>query len=314
VTDRLAQDCSVLIVDVAGSVKLRREIGDVAAGRQVLHLLDSIIAAARERGVSFIKAYGDDVLAVFEHDAIVSAAEVAIHAQRLAHNMGLQLYAGFHRGDVQFRQTDGHADAVGQTINFVARLHKLTEDAPGQIFIVEETLALLPEKYRSLAQPFGQRMLKGLGKFGIWTLGWQASDARTSTVFAGSGAAGSLASLLVLKHRDRITQLAGDERKHRFGRSPQCELPIADPELRISTMHLVVDCIDGYWFVQDISRNGSWMKSGDTEMQLPYCQKAMLPISGSITLGRPSSQDPARQFTIDFSIATAAASEAATRS
>ncbi|MDB5970844.1 MAG: hypothetical protein JWQ90_3294 [Hydrocarboniphaga sp.] len=96
----------------------------------------------------------------------------------------------------------------------------------------------------------------------------------------------------------------GDEKKHRLGRGPACELPIADPELRISTTHLVVDCIDGYWFVQDISRNGSWLLSADSahEMQMPYCQRAMLPQSGSLSLGRPASLDPAQQFSVRFRI------------
>ncbi|MDB5970843.1 MAG: hypothetical protein JWQ90_3293 [Hydrocarboniphaga sp.] len=80
-TDRLAQDCSVLLIDVAGSVQLRRDVGEVAAGRQIMHLLDSAIATARAHGASFIKAYGDDMLAIFENDAIAAAANVAILAR-----------------------------------------------------------------------------------------------------------------------------------------------------------------------------------------------------------------------------------------
>lgn len=302
-SDRLAPNCGVLIIDVAGSVRLRRELGEVAAGRQIMHLLDSIIAAARARGASFIKAYGDDVLAIFEQDAIPAASEVAVQAQQLAQEMGLQLYAGFHRGDVQFRLTDGHLDAIGQTINFVARLHKLTEDAPGQIFIVEESIPELPARLRDLVQPFGQRSLKGLGRYNVWTLNWRAADTCTSTVYASGPAPGAQGSMLTIGHGERRLSWTGDDNKHRVGRGSACELSIADPQLRISTMHLVIDCIDGYWFVQDISRNGTWLSGDDgQELQLPYCQKAMLPQSGRLSLGRPAAQDPEQRYCLQFAI------------
>lgn len=66
--------CGVLIVDIAGSVKLRKELGEVAAGRQIHHLLDTLIGAARRCGATFIKAYGDDMLAVFEEAQLPATA------------------------------------------------------------------------------------------------------------------------------------------------------------------------------------------------------------------------------------------------
>jgi hypothetical protein len=298
-------------------VKLRREIGDVAAGRQLLHLLDSASSPpARTRRQLHQGLWRRRARDLRERRNSVSAGEVAVQAQQLAQEMGLQLYAGFHRGDVQFRQTDGHLDAIGQTINFVARLHKLTEDAPGQIFIVEETIAELPARLRDLVQPFGQRSLKGLGRYNIWTLNWRAADTCTSTVYASGPAPGTLGSSLTLQHGDLKLSWFGDDKKHRLGRGSGCELPIADAELRISTTHLVIDCIDGYWFVQDISRNGSWLSGDDGhELQLPYCQKAMLPRSGRLSLGRPASLDPAQRYCVQFTIeAISAANEPATRS
>ena len=60
--------CAALIVDIAGTVALRSQLGDDAAGRRIRKLLEAIIATSREYRGEFIKSYGDDVLAIFEHD------------------------------------------------------------------------------------------------------------------------------------------------------------------------------------------------------------------------------------------------------
>ncbi|MCX7072173.1 MAG: FHA domain-containing protein [Gammaproteobacteria bacterium] len=297
--------CGVLIVDIAGSVKLRKELGEVAAGRQIHHLLDSLITAARGCGATFIKAYGDDMLAVFEEAQLAATAELAILAQKLAADVGLRLYAGFHFGPVHFRLTDGHQDAVGQTINFVARLHKLAEDAPGQIFLLEETLGRLPDPLRALAMPFGSRSLKGLGRFNVWTLGWQSQDAPTATVFAAERGVAPSSTVLHLRHGPTTLSWQSHDRKMIIGRGSACDLPVADAALRVSSTHATIECIDDCWFLQDISRNGTWLKDGSDgrDTLLPYCQKMTLPASGSLSVGRPFADDPAGEFMLHFEIA-----------
>src|SRR5687767_9365475 len=138
-------DCTVLIVDIAGSVALRKNAGEAEAGRVIQTLIADMIAVARERGGFFIKSYGDDVLTTFEGpDQAGNAAQAAIEAQRLAENAGLQLYAGLYAGPVEFSETMGHPVATGQSVNLAARLHKLTEDAPGRIFVSAEFVKMLP--------------------------------------------------------------------------------------------------------------------------------------------------------------------------
>jgi class 3 adenylate cyclase len=300
--------CGVLIVDIAGSTQLRAELGDAAAGRQLHFLLDSIIATARDRGASFIKAYGDDVLAVFERDIVATTAEVAILAQQLAARAGLRLYAGFHFGPVQFRQTDGHPDVTGQTINFVARLHKLAEDVPGQIFMLEDSVPLLNDLLRMHALPFGLRTLKGIGQFSVWTLGWQ-SDATdgataTATAFMPDLANNRSAMLLTLRQGATTLRIKASSRKLIVGRGENCELRIDDPERRVSATHLSFESIDGQWLLQDVSRNGTWMLDarGLSETLLPYCQKALVPEAGSLSLGRPFADDAAGRYRIDFTV------------
>ena len=189
------------------------------------------------------------MLAVFEQDQVAATAEIAIKAQRLASEVGLRLYAGFHFGPVQFRLTDGHPDAVGQTINFVARLHKMAEDAPGQIFLLEESLSQLPHALRTQAMPFGNRSLKGLGKFNVWTLGWQSQNAPTATVLAAERETAISSTTLHLRHGDNSLTCLSQDRKKLIGRGNTCDLVVPDPELKVSSTHATIECIDDCWFL-----------------------------------------------------------------
>ncbi len=291
----------MLIVDIAGSVRLRDRIGDAAAERQIRHLLDQVIAASRENGGEFVKSYGDDMMAIYEVDPVNSAAATAIAAQRLAQASGLEMYAGLHVGPVEFRITMGHPDAVGMTVSLAARLHKLTEGAPGRIFMTEEWVSALSMEHKTRAHLFGPRDLKGLGNVNIWTLDWQDNNDSTGTYMAPVQLVTSRFKPLVLRH-------AGGELGLKewgtvlIGRGKECALRIFDPESRISTTHLQLEFNAGCWFAQDISRNGTWMRDLNTgEVQLlPYCNKAMLPKRGDLCLGRSHLDDPDRQFTISF--------------
>jgi DNA-binding winged helix-turn-helix (wHTH) protein len=301
---RLRQ-CAVLIVDISGTVGLRSQLGDAAAGRRIRLLLEAIIEAARQRGGEFIKSYGDDVMAIFERDALASAAHTAIAAQRLARQAGLQLYAGFHAGAVEFRQTMGHPDAVGLTVNFAARLHKLTEGAPGRIFLAEASVPALPAALRACTSRYGLRELRGIGEAGICTLDWEDAASATATVFdAGREPAGGASALLLGHGARELRRQPGDE-PCLVGRGRECGLRVPDPEPRVSSTHLLFEHAAGRWFVQDISRNGTWLRDGRSgeESRLPNCKQATLPRSGLLCLGRPFADDPEGLYTLRFAIA-----------
>jgi DNA-binding winged helix-turn-helix (wHTH) protein len=296
--------CAVLIVDIAGTVDLRARLGDAAAGRSIMHLLNAIIAVAGQHGGDFIKSYGDDVLAIFEHDPVNSAARAAIAAQQLAADAGLQLYAGLHSGEVEFRETMGHPDALGLTVNFAARLHKLTEGAPGRIFLAEASVNALAPELRLLATRYGWRDLKGIGAVIIWTLDWHDVMTTTQTLFDSDTTNQSQATALRLRHGTNLLRIVADQRSCFAGRGKDCDLRLSDPESRISSTHLLFEHSAGRWFVQDISRNGTWLRDGRTgeESLLPYCTKGMLPRSGQLCLGRPFTEDVEGRFVVEFEL------------
>ena len=310
-SDSETRDCAVLIVDIAGTVELRRQLGEAVAGARIRTLLADIIAAAKAEGAEFIKSYGDDVMVSFSQEPkIEAAARAAIRAQRLARSAGLQLYAGVHAGDVEFRKTMGHPDAIGQTINITARLHKLTENAPGRIFMTVNQMLKLPEDLQAVSRSFGLHDLKGLGPVEVWTLGWQDDEATPQTVFSRTTADGSKdqnpqAPVLWLQYRSQRLCLRSESPRCVIGRSPDAQLCIMDPEVRVSSQHLQIESASGYWFVQDVSRNGTWLFDGRIQEQstLPKRFPYSLPNSGLLCLGRPFEADPDGDFTVQFELA-----------
>jgi adenylate cyclase len=289
----------VLIVDVADSTRLRTRIGEAAAEQRIRQLLDGIIATARSRRGEFIKSYGDDVLSVFEGHSVAAAADTAITAQRMAASAGLELYAGLHAGPVEFRETMGHPDAVGLTISVAARLHKLT-GAPGRIFMAEEWVGALTPALRTRAKLYGPRELKGVGMVNVWTLDWQDSTLETQVV-PMSAVPTAAPAALTLRHGTRSLRLV-ELRSYTIGRGVESTLSVPDPEPRVSTVHLKIEHSATGWFVEDISRNGTWLRDRGTgeERQLPHINRVMLPRAGELCLGRPFADDPDRLYTVAF--------------
>ncbi len=297
--------CAVLITDIANSMTLRTELGDAVAGPRIRGLLDGIMAAVRSFGGEVIKSYGDDVLAVFERDPISSAAETAIVCQRLADRAGLPIYAGIHAGPVEFRITMGHPDAVGQTVNIAARLHKLREGAPGEIFLTQASVDALAESLRPRAFRFGLRDVKGVGAVSIWTLQWRDLTTTAQTVYQTLSTdipyKPSANPVLVLRHQGRAVKLIAGHVAV-IGRGAHCALQIQDAIPRVSTSHLQLDLQAGRWFAQDISRNGTWLRDSRSaeESLLPHFMRTLLPRSGAFCLGRPFREDPDEMFSLTF--------------
>lgn len=308
-TESELRHCAILIVDIAATVELRSRLGDAAGGERISQLLADIVAVATAEGGEFIKSYGDDVMVIFSQaPKITAAARVAVRAQQLATEAGLQLYAGIHAGEVEFRQTMGHPDALGQAINITARLHKLTPNAPGRIFMLQALKDELSAELQAIATPFGAHELKGLGTVNVWTLDWQDPKMAAQTVFSQdttdefSRAATPTQADLSLAYRSKTRRLKPSNGRFVIGRSEEAQLCVLDPEVRVSSMHLQVESASGHWFVQDVSRNGTWLfdERIQEETTLPKGHPFSLPQKGMLCLGRPFAADPKQNFTVMF--------------
>lgn len=293
------RDCAVLITDIAGAVELRSRLGD-PAGARIRGILDAIIAAARARGGIFIKSYGDDILAVFEREPLAAAAEVAVQAQLLAEASGLRLYAGLHAGPVEFFDSEGRIDVMGQAVNIAARLHKLIDDVPGNIFLAAESVAQLPAEQKARATRFGRRRLKGIGPVEVWTLNWRPDAELDTTMSFGERTGAWTAQALNLRLGQQMLGLPPDAVRRSVGRAAGCTLCVPDAERRVSSTHLLLEFLDGRWFAADVSRNGTWLKERDNVLRLPPGRQFLLPRTGALCLGRPFGQDEGGCFTLEF--------------
>jgi class 3 adenylate cyclase len=300
----VVRDCAVLMTDIAGAVELRSRLGD-PAGARIRDLLDAIIAAARSRGGIFIKSYGDDILAVFEREPLVAAAEVAAQAHQLAEAAGLRLYAGLHAGPVEFFDSDGRTDVMGQAVNIAARLHKLIDDVPGNIFLAAESVKQLPQDLQARATRFGRRRLKGIGQVEVWTLGWRPDAELDCTMSFNDRTGVWPAQTLNLHLGQQILGFPPDGVRRSVGRAAGCTLCVPDAERRVSSTHLLLEFMEGRWFAADVSRNGTWLRDQDSVLRLPPGKQFLLPRSGALCLGRPFGQDAGGGFTLEFRLSGA---------
>lgn len=304
------RNCTVLIVDIAGSVALRETVGELEAGGRIRRLLEELIGIAQSHGGLFLKSYGDDVISTFEgeHDGAALAVEAAIASQRCAEAAGLQLYAGLCSGPVEFIETMGRPDAYGQALNLAARLHKLTEDAPGRIFAPEALVRSLPADLQREASPFGARLIKGYGPMDVWTISWRDHSSTVTFVPSknlGAALAPSRVGTLMVWHRGRSFDLEPDGEPFVIGRAAGCSLQVPDPEPRVSSRHLTVQIDNGLWLAHDISRNGCWVRDERTgeEFALLPGAKTRLPARGAICLGRSFVEDPLGAYVVYFEVA-----------
>ncbi len=111
--------------------------------------------------------------------------------------------------------------------------------------------------------------------------------------------------LLQVSHGDQQRTVLFDGPPVMIGRGKDCTLRVDDPELRVSSMHVLIEHFDGRWFVKDVSRNGSWLEDAASAVrcQLPQSIRVELPARGRLSLGRSFADDPDGRFLIEFGLA-----------
>jgi class 3 adenylate cyclase len=118
---------TVVFTDIVGSTERAREVGD----RRWRDLLDRHDAAAarlaEERGGELVKTTGDGVLAVFDRPG--DGIEFARAFRQEVKGLGLDIRAGLHTGEVEYRG----ADVGGIGVHIGSRI--MDAAAPGEILV-----------------------------------------------------------------------------------------------------------------------------------------------------------------------------------
>jgi class 3 adenylate cyclase len=150
---------TVLFTDIVGSTEMIVEVGE----RRWRDLLDSHDAAVRRQLERFrgreIKTTGDGVLATFDGPARALLCACAI--RDAAAQLGLQIRAGLHAGEIELRDND----VAGMTVHIGQRVQAQAE--PGQV-LVSATVKDLVAGSNIDFEDRGDRQLKGVP--GTWQL------------------------------------------------------------------------------------------------------------------------------------------------
>jgi len=144
---------TILITDIVDSTRRATELG-AAAWRDVVadHNRKAAAAIDRQRG-RLVKTTGDGVLAVF--DGAERAVRAAIGIRNAAADLGLEIRAGVHTGEIQ-ATTD---DVRGVAVHAVARIQAAA--GPGQILASPTVVDLLDGSGLAF-EDAGLHELKGL--------------------------------------------------------------------------------------------------------------------------------------------------------
>jgi class 3 adenylate cyclase len=144
---------TILFVDIVGSTEMVRRLGD-HAWRDLLadHNAAARYVLERYRGVE-IGTIGDGLLATFDSPA--RAVRAAADIGERARDLGLEVRAGLHTGEVE-RAGD---DVRGIAVHHASRV--AGEAGAGQIVVSSATRALLTGSGIAL-EPIGSRTLKGI--------------------------------------------------------------------------------------------------------------------------------------------------------
>jgi class 3 adenylate cyclase len=150
---------TVLFTDIVGSTARAEQVGD-RRWRALLDTHDELAARLVERwGGRLVKTTGDGVLATFEGPGRAIGCAAALREE--LREIGLQIRAGLHIGEVELRGDD----VGGIAVHIAARI--LATAGPGEI-VVSRTVRDLVAGSEVVLQDRGRRRLKGVE--GDWQL------------------------------------------------------------------------------------------------------------------------------------------------
>jgi class 3 adenylate cyclase len=150
---------AVLFTDIVASTERIVEVGE-RRWRDLLDRHDAVLRRQLERfGGREIKTTGDGVLATFDGPA--RAVQCACAIRDAAAQLGLEVRAGVHVGEVELRGPD----IAGMTVHIAARIHARAD--PGEVLVSRTVVDLVTGSHITFTDR-GQHELKGVP--GNWQL------------------------------------------------------------------------------------------------------------------------------------------------
>lgn len=155
--DAMVARRALLVIDVAGSLRITRQLGDLEAYRVLRYLSATLRESQTSNGGRLVRSLGDGFLLSF--DTVEGAIAHAVAAQRGVEelnptNCTIKIRCAVHYGDVL--EADG--DMFGVAIYLAARVANHAHG--GEILLTEEALRGAGEQGLPV-NPFGPTLLPG---------------------------------------------------------------------------------------------------------------------------------------------------------
>jgi len=268
----------VMFVDISGSTRLYKELGDVDAVKRVRGCLNLLCKVIDEHAGRTLKNTGDGLMCDFSHaDEALMAAEAMQLAVQGETEPSLTIHVGCHLGHV----IENSGDLFGDTVNIAARVAGVA--AAGQIIATLETVQTLSQELQAKVRALDSVSVKG------------RSD--TLTVFDylwGRRGELTIVGIPVAKFNGWRLRLAGGGREillDRFskpsaivlGRHSTCEMTVNDPAA--SRQHATIEVRGDKFVLVDHSANGTYVTWEGTAETCLKREEMILPVRGRLGLG-----------------------------
>jgi adenylate cyclase len=289
------RNCVVLFVDISGSSRLYRELGDRTAMGRVRDCLDLLRKVVEEGSGRVIKHIGDGLMCDFvDADGALNAATAMLIAVERAGGgkvSGLRVHVGCHFGPV----IENAGDVFGHTVNVAAGVAGVAR--VGQIITTFETAERLSEALQQNVRLLDRVSLKGLhDEVAVYEFLWQERH-DDLTVAAPAAARGRGPRLrLAFAGREICLDPSGPG-AITLGRLATCDVSINDAQA--SREHATIKAHGDRFVLVDHSSNGTYMTWTEGEETCLRRTEAILPNRGKLALG--SSTQEAHVTVVEFS-------------
>lgn len=270
----------VMFVDISGSSRLYKELGDSAASRRVRGCLSQLCNVIEEHGGRVVKNMGDGVMCDFPGaDQALLAAEamqMAVAGDETNQQSNLSIHVGCHLGQV----IENAGDLFGDTVNIAARIAGVA--AAGQIIVTEETANALGPVMQSSVRPLDRVSVKGQADT-VAVFDYQWGRRGDATIVALPVAKIDRSRLRLARGRDEVwLDRTSKPNSIVLGRHPGCEMTVSDPAA--SRQHATIEVRGDKFVLVDHSVNGTYVAWGATETCLKR-EEMILPPRGRLGLG-----------------------------
>jgi len=277
-----AEEQTAFFADIAGSTRITEETGDFGARDILSSCLDLMDEIVCKRGGRVSRRIGDELLCLFPNAELAAFAAADLHAAVTnAHQKGrlsrpMRLRIGFEHGPV----VEDGGELYGQTVHTAARLSSLAK--AGQTLVSKSTLDRINPVLANFARHFDSVVLKGLsGELDVYDLPW-SSDATTRVTKRRTPkkATDAAVELVYGSETYRIDALRP---RVEIGRDASCDLRVSGDS--VSMIHARIVWSRGRVRLEDISTNGTTIRSEDAPARTLHHEAAPLQGSGSLWFG-----------------------------